>query len=1444
MLRWSLSPPIPTPMTHRGTSAVARPRHRARRAALSLTTTLALVATSLGVLLALPTPAQAADRGFTERFSVNDTGDITLVGNTVMTCVDGSPGCLTAQNAGPRTTQNASVNNNAFAMTYVDVDADPATFDSSTSSLALPDGAQVLFAGLYWGGEVEAGANGLGAPDRDARDTVLLQTPGADSYRSVKASTLDDGLIIYQGFADVTSQVQAAGNGAYTVANVQTATGNDRLGGWSLVVAYHDPTQPARNLTVFDGLTSVDGTNPGSITVDGFQTPSSGPVRSTVGFVTYEGDLGLVGDSASLNGLTLADSQHPSTNFFDSRSSRDGVLTTDGTPAYTNGLGYEHAMLTVGNTFIGNDDTSATIRLTTAGDVYAPGVVTFATELYSPDVTQTTTVEDLDGGVIEQGDRLRYTVSGTNAGQDGAAQLLVRDPVPADTTYVPGSLRVAPTDGDLVASSDAAGDDLGEYEAGSNRIIARLGDGATGTAGGVLASGAAYRLTFDVTVNGPRPALADQTTLTNRATATYVAATLGTPFTVVSSVDAIVAAPDLRIAKSHTGSLVRGADVTYRLAVRNVGHAGTQGTVTVTDALPAGLIYVDASGIDWSCGRASSGGVETVTCTTTDRLEPGGSYPPVLVTTHVADPAPAAVANTGTITGGGDGVPDDNSDTDTSTPVSVTDLALTKKADPTTIPVGGSSVFDLTVTNHGPSASSGSTVVDALPAGLVFVSADSACAADATSTQVTCAIGPLAVGASATVHVTAKAALGTAGSSLTNVGTVTAQQPDPDPVANTAKSTVAVKPVDLAVTDRVEGSPATLTAGSTYAWLLDASNLAGSPAADSVLRFSLPASVSVSAASLDPRCVLDPATDATRLVCQLGTLGAGAAAPQVRVVGTVAASAAAPATIDSTATVATSEPETDLSNNTASTSTPVAAVVVPKVAGLSVTKTVDRPTAHAGDVLTWTITAANSGPAAAAGVVLTDRLPAGVTLTGIGNATGAPSACTRSSATITCPLGTIAVGAKKVVTVRATVDAIASSDAGSHTVLTSDVESKVTVPAGATAQGTAACPAGYTAVDGSVRLDSMDTRYGSLSDALVLASGPTADGTGWSGKVKNPTRTSVQASVLAVCLGTSTSTRETRPHVLGGSTTPRASVTWTPGTRASGLDCPTGAIPVAPSWSLGGTGRVRANQPGTSDWGFVADVPSGTSSYTAGLGVRCLSPSLEARDGHDHLLRTKTVGGTFKVAPGRTVTASLTCASGSADLVGSWGGDSGLAFLGEDALDAGRTFRFANTTSSYLDARVGLRCVESKTSTGYRSATLVNTATVTTTTPDATTADDTATATTVVDDSDSSGSGGGSWGGGGCGRVVAGTRDGSRLSLHVTSDRARTARVRIYAASGAHRGDLLASTTVRLAAGPQQVAVPVADVARRAVRDDSVSRVRVELRLPDGRTQTRTVTLR
>src|SRR5262249_22829587 len=154
-----------------------------------------------------------------------------------------------------------------------------------------------------------------------------LRTPGSSTYQVLTAPRIDEALDNagnpreYQGFVEITSIVQAAGAGSYTVANVQLGTGrnDDQAGGWAIAVAYQDSNQPTRNLTIFDGLKFVTaGGNSITIPLSGFQTPNTGPVHTRVGLIAYEGDLGLTGDYATLNGRRLSNAANPEDNFFNS----------------------------------------------------------------------------------------------------------------------------------------------------------------------------------------------------------------------------------------------------------------------------------------------------------------------------------------------------------------------------------------------------------------------------------------------------------------------------------------------------------------------------------------------------------------------------------------------------------------------------------------------------------------------------------------------------------------------------------------------------------------------------------------------------------------------------------------------------------------------------------------------------------------------------------------------------------------------------------------------------------------------------------------------------------------------------------------------------------------------------------------------------------------------
>src|SRR5262249_1943619 len=233
----------------------------------------------------------------------------------------------------------------------------------------------------------------------------------------------------------------------------------DQSGGWAIAVVYSDSHLPTRDLTVFDGLRFVTaGGAPIDITLSGFLTPPDGPVSTRIGMVAYEGDLGTTGDTASLDGRPLFNAANPQNNFFNSSISYRGSPYDDRTPAYLNGFGFDADIIDATG-ILTNDQTSATLHLTTTSDGYAPGAVSFATDLYAPSIEATKTV---DRDTAQPGDVLTYDVTLTNDGLDAAVNTSLHDPIPAWTSYVPGSLEIVRGTG-AGAKTDRPGDDQAEY---------------------------------------------------------------------------------------------------------------------------------------------------------------------------------------------------------------------------------------------------------------------------------------------------------------------------------------------------------------------------------------------------------------------------------------------------------------------------------------------------------------------------------------------------------------------------------------------------------------------------------------------------------------------------------------------------------------------------------------------------------------------------------------------------------------------------------------------------------------------------------------------------------------------------------------------------------------------------------------------------------------------
>ncbi|MGL5693710.1 MAG: DUF6923 family protein, partial [Peptostreptococcaceae bacterium] len=274
--------------------------------------------------------------------------------------------------------------------------------NESQAVLNIPSGSTVKYARLQWGGtEIAASAGNVTS---SINTTITLTTPlGSntiypdpltnDFYGFTTAQGLNQ---YYSRSQDITSIIQAAGSGVYSVKGVPAVVAADSnavtCAGWSLGVIYELDNLPYRNMSIFSGISGTNGTVSSDVDIYGFRAPSSGIVEGRLLITAIEGDSGIAGDQflfgpSSSNLAPLSGPNNLSSNFFasqinngDSESPTVGALNTTGTFGTLNstpgvypvqGLRQGWDITNVKSTNFANGQNSATIRISTGGDAYA-----------------------------------------------------------------------------------------------------------------------------------------------------------------------------------------------------------------------------------------------------------------------------------------------------------------------------------------------------------------------------------------------------------------------------------------------------------------------------------------------------------------------------------------------------------------------------------------------------------------------------------------------------------------------------------------------------------------------------------------------------------------------------------------------------------------------------------------------------------------------------------------------------------------------------------------------------------------------------------------------------------------------------------------------------------------------------------------------------------------
>ena len=170
------------------------------------------------------------------------------------------------------------------------------------------------------------------------------------------------------------------------------------------------------------------------------------------------------------------------------------------------------------------------------------------------------------------------------------------------------------------------------------------------------------------------------------------------------------ATTDLAISLAHAGNFTQGdANDTYTITVSNVGTLASSGTVSVVDALPAGLTATAISGTGWTANLG------TLTCTRADALAASASYPTITVSVSVATNAAANVTNSATVSGGGDANAANNTATD---PTIINPASVSTNQPPTVVTAAASNVATNTATLNGSLNPNGSSTTAQFEYGL------------------------------------------------------------------------------------------------------------------------------------------------------------------------------------------------------------------------------------------------------------------------------------------------------------------------------------------------------------------------------------------------------------------------------------------------------------------------------------------------------------------------------------------------------------------------------------------------------------------------------------------------------------------------------------------------------------------------------------------------------
>ncbi len=354
---------------------------------------------------------------------------------------------------------------------------------------------------------------------------------------------------------------------------------------------------------------------------------------------------------------------------------------------------------------------------------------------------------------VVPGQAVTFTLTVANAGPSTAQSVTVLDSLPEGLTGVVAS----PTAGSCAITDGTA-------------LLCTVG--SLEPAGTVV-------VTVSATVAGDVPA----GSVSN--TATVTSATSDPDLDNNSdSINAPTSPADLSVTKTvDADEVAPGGPIGWTVTVTNSGP-GTARNVALLDTLPAGvtLLSTELNGATGSCS-----GDPAVLCVLGDLAVDQTAE--LLITATVDPSTQGQLTNAASATSPDDADPQNNTAQASATVVAAADLSVVKTVSGDPPVAGGTVEWTIEVGNAGPAVAPDVVLTDPLPAGV----ADPVLPADCSllTGTITCAVGELAVGGTAT-RVISAAVDPTVRGVLTNTASVTATPLDVDPANNTSTAAAPI----------------------------------------------------------------------------------------------------------------------------------------------------------------------------------------------------------------------------------------------------------------------------------------------------------------------------------------------------------------------------------------------------------------------------------------------------------------------------------------------------------------------------------------------------------------------------------------------------------------------------------------------------------------------------